>query len=154
MNTLVVHIQFMYSYLVLRSGTKPWLAWLSWFSIMLETKRLRVWFPIRAHAQVVGSIPGSGEYKKQPIDVSHIDVSLPLLLPPFPLSKKIKIFKKKWDKYLTLNFLDAKAKKEMWTLLCPCEKTSCSKSQGKFLHWFSSKARCGETVEMSTISLH
>ena len=35
-------------------------------------------FPVRAHAWVAGQVPG-GAPKRQP----HIDVSLPLFLPPF-----------------------------------------------------------------------
>ena len=44
--------------------------------------RSQVRFLVRAHAWVVGQVPGGGNArgKRQP----HIDVSFPLLLPPFP----------------------------------------------------------------------
>ena len=44
-----------------------------------------VQFPVRAHAWVVGQVASRGRVKgNQSIDLSHIDVSLPLFLPPFP----------------------------------------------------------------------
>ena len=45
-----------------------WLVWLSWLKH----------HPI--HQKVVGLIPGQGSYKRQPIDVSHVSVSLSLSL--------------------------------------------------------------------------
>ena len=47
--------------------------WLSGWSIVPGTEWLRVRFPARAHASVVGSIPG-----QDAVDISHIDVSFPL----------------------------------------------------------------------------
>ena len=48
------------------------------------------WFQVRAHAWVVGSVPGQGSCGGggRQIDVSHIDASLPLFFPPFPSKKK------------------------------------------------------------------
>ena len=43
--------------------------------------------PGRACVWAGGSDPGWGVCKRQPMDVFHTDVSLPLFLPPFPLSK-------------------------------------------------------------------
>ena len=49
------------------------------------------WFQVRAHAWVVGSVPGQGSCGGggRQIDVSHIDASLPLFFPPFPSKKKM-----------------------------------------------------------------
>ena len=60
--------------------------WLSGLSAGLRTKGSLVPFPIRAHAWVVCWVPSGGASDRQP----HIDVSLPLFLPPFP-PIKIKI---------------------------------------------------------------
>ena len=38
----------------------PWLVWLSGLSAGLQTKGLPVRFPVRAHAWVVGQVPGIG----------------------------------------------------------------------------------------------
>ena len=40
------------------------------WSVVPYAKMLQVLFPVRAHAWVVGSIPGQGAYRRQPIDVS------------------------------------------------------------------------------------
>ena len=37
---------------------KAWLVWLSRLSASLGTKGSPVWFPVRAHAWVVGQVPG------------------------------------------------------------------------------------------------
>ena len=58
--------------------------WLSGLSADLQTKGSPVWFPVRAHAWVSDQDPSRGLNKKQP----HIDVSLPLFLPPFPSLKQ------------------------------------------------------------------
>ena len=67
----------------------PWLVWLSGFSTKLQTKGLLVRFPIRENAWVAG--PQYGAHERQ----QHIDVSLPLFLPPFPSLKINKSFLKK-----------------------------------------------------------
>ena len=51
--------------------------------------------PIRAHAWVAGSVPGWGKYKRQPINVSHIDVSFPVFSLPSLLCKNTINFLKK-----------------------------------------------------------
>ena len=51
--------------------------------------KVLVQFPGRAHAWVAGSVPHWGTYKRQLIDVSHINVSL-LFLPPLPYFQKNK----------------------------------------------------------------
>ena len=61
------------------ANTEPYLVWLSGLSAGLQTKGSLVQFPVRAHAWVAGQVPSRG-HKRQP----HIDVSLPLFLPPFP----------------------------------------------------------------------
>ena len=66
-----------------------------WASIP-QSKSSLVRFPVRAHVWVIGSVPGQGAFKRQPIDVSHINVSLPLS--PF-LSLSLKLNKEingKW----------------------------------------------------------
>ena len=45
-------------------GQLPWPGGSADWSIVPLTKRLQVRFPVRAHAQVVGSIPCRGVYKK------------------------------------------------------------------------------------------
>ena len=59
-------------------------------SVKVQSKRLPVQFLVRAHAWVAGSVPGWGTYDREPIDVSHISVSLLLFLPAFPLKIKTK----------------------------------------------------------------
>ena len=49
---------------------EPGLVWLSWLEHHPTVKGLRVWFPVRVHAQVTSPIPGLGAYGGQPIDVS------------------------------------------------------------------------------------
>lgn len=39
-------------------------------SIVPYTKRWQVWFPVRAHTQISGSIPSRGKYRRKPINVS------------------------------------------------------------------------------------
>ena len=39
---------------------KTWLVWLSGLSAILQTERLLVRFPVRAHAWVAGQVPGWG----------------------------------------------------------------------------------------------
>ena len=63
----------------------PWLVWLSGWSTSLRTKRSLVRFLARAHACVVGQVPSWGHVGgNQSMYLSHIDVSLPLFLLPFP----------------------------------------------------------------------
>ena len=64
----------------------PWPGGSVGWSIVLFTKRLQVQFPVKAHTQVVGSIPSWGVIRRQPIDVS-LPLSLSLS-PLFPLSLK------------------------------------------------------------------
>ena len=52
---------------------------------ILQTKRSLVRFLVRAHAWVVDLVPSWGAYRRQPINAS-----LPLFLPPFPTSLKLK----------------------------------------------------------------
>ena len=69
-------------------------------ALSCKPRRLQVLFLIRAHAQVVSSIPGRGAYRRQPVDVSlslslSLSVSLSLSLSvslslSLPQSNKIK----------------------------------------------------------------
>ena len=63
----------------------PRLMWLSGLSAGLWTKRLPVQFPVRADAWVVGQVP-SWEHARGNLSMflSHIDVSFPPFLLPFP----------------------------------------------------------------------
>ena len=67
---------------------------------VLFHKRSQVQFPVRAHAWVVGSVPGQGVYGRQPVNVSlsHQCFSHSLN-PSLPLSLKSKIKIKKKLKY-------------------------------------------------------
>ena len=40
-----------------RNGEEPWLVWLSGLSSGLQTKKLLVQFPVRAHSWVAGQVP-------------------------------------------------------------------------------------------------
>ena len=74
----------------------PWLVWLSGLSAGLQTKRLLVWFPVRAHAWVDGQVPRWGRGRSNRLMYfSHIDVSLPLFLSPPPLKVNKQNFLKK-----------------------------------------------------------
>ena len=55
-------------------------------SIVPWAKKSWVWFLVRAHPWVMGSVPSWGTYERQPIDVSFSQqrLSPPLSLPPFP----------------------------------------------------------------------
>ena len=54
-----------------------------WIEHRLQTKGSLVWFPVREHAWIAGWVPRGGH-----VGGNHnTDVSLPLFLPPFPLSK-------------------------------------------------------------------
>ena len=59
--------------------------WLSWLGVILQTERSWVWFLVRAHAWVAGSVPvwvcAKGNWL---MFLSHISISLPLFRPPFP----------------------------------------------------------------------
>ena len=69
----------------------PWLVWLSGLSAGLQTNELLVWFPVSAHARVVGQVPSWGHVKGNHT-LMFLSLSFSL---PFPLSKQInKIFKK------------------------------------------------------------
>ena len=76
----------------MKSHVEPWSGWLSWLGTVLQTKRSRVRFLLRAHAWVAGSVlcphGAPADDRRQPLTfLPHIDVPLPLCLPPFPLSK-------------------------------------------------------------------
>ena len=55
----------------------PWLLWLSGLSTGLQTKGSPVGFPVRAQAR--SPVETQSCLKRQP----HLDVSLPLFLPPY-----------------------------------------------------------------------
>ena len=40
------------------SQEQTWLVWLSWLGTVPQIERSQVQFPVRAHAWVVGSVPG------------------------------------------------------------------------------------------------
>ena len=68
--------------------TLLWMVWLSGLSTSLQTKRLQVRFPVRAHAWVVAQVPQLETCERQPINfsLSHrcfspsLSLSLPLSL--------------------------------------------------------------------------
>ena len=57
---------------------RPWPVGLSWLGVVPQSKRLLVWFQVRAHAWVAGLVPSWGAYKRQP----------PSLSPSLPFSLK------------------------------------------------------------------
>ena len=70
-----------------RKNGQPWLVWLSALSTGLRTETLPVRFLVRAHAWVAGQVPRWGHARgNQSVYLTH-DLSLPLFLPPSPLSK-------------------------------------------------------------------
>ena len=72
---------------ILIMAAEPWLAWLSGLRPGLWTKRLLVWFPVRARAWFAGQVPSWGNVRSNWLMyISPTDVSLPLSL-PFPLLK-------------------------------------------------------------------
>ena len=67
----------------------PWLLWLSGLGAGLWTKRMSVWFPVRAHARVAGQVPSCECVRgNQSIHLSHRCFS-PSLSPSLPPSLKI-----------------------------------------------------------------
>ena len=74
----------------------PWLMCLSGLNTSLRTKRLLVQFPVRAHAWVVGQVPGKGRVRG---NHTLVFLSLSFLLPALLSKNKfLKIFKK-WNKF-------------------------------------------------------
>ena len=62
---------------------KKYVLWLG-LGVVLQTQRSPVWFPVRAHAWVVGQVPTWGQARGNwSMLLCHIYVSLPLFL-PFP----------------------------------------------------------------------
>ena len=73
------------STLLLKPWYITWLGWLSGLSAVLQTNGSLVQFLVRAHAWVVGQVPSWGSVKcNQSMYFSHMDVSLPFFLLPFP----------------------------------------------------------------------
>ena len=67
----------------------PWLIWLGGLGASLQTERSPVRFPARAHAWDMDQVLlswGCGRGSRS-MYLSHMDVSLPLFLPPFPSLK-------------------------------------------------------------------
>ena len=64
-----------------------------WIEHWLAKRKLAGLIPVRAHAWVVGQVPGWGYATgNQSMFISHIDAFLPLFIPPFPSLKINKIF--------------------------------------------------------------
>ena len=83
------------------------------WSIVLYTRRLGVWFPVRAHTEVAGSVPSWGMCGRQPINVSlsrwcfSLSLSLSLFLKSINILKKIfwtKIFQFDFFSNFSLSF--------------------------------------------------
>ena len=67
----------------------PWLMWLSGLGAGLKTERSPVWFPVRAHAWVLGQVPTWGcERGNWLVNLFHRDF-LSLFPPSLPISLKI-----------------------------------------------------------------
>ena len=72
----------------------PWPPWLSWLSVVLQSKSSSVWFPVRAHAWVAAGggkvgrvLVGALVRGTRSMYLSHFNISLPLFSPSLPLSK-------------------------------------------------------------------
>ena len=63
----------------------PWLVWVSGLSMSLQTKGSPVWFP-PSQGTCLGCGPGPQQEAHE--RHTHIDISLPLFLPPFPFLYK------------------------------------------------------------------
>ena len=74
-----------------KTAYRPWLVWLSGLSIVLRTKGSPVWFPVRAHAWVVGWVPSGGHVRGNHT-LMFLSFSFSL---PFSKNKYIKLKKKK-----------------------------------------------------------
>ena len=62
----------------------PWLVWLSGLSTSLRTGRSQVWFPVRAHAWVLGQVPNLGRARgNQLIYLSCVHWCFSAFLSPF-----------------------------------------------------------------------
>ena len=73
----------------LSNNQSPRLVWLSGLSTGLWMERSLVWFRVRAHAWLSGQVPSWGHVRgNQLMYLLHIDVFLPLFLPPFPSLQK------------------------------------------------------------------
>ena len=91
---------------------EPWLVWLSGLSTGLWTKGLLVWFPVRAHAWVVGQVPSGGCMRG---NHTFLFLSFSFSLPSFSLKiKKVEmwcfccfIFNRFWQ-YIFLKKQNAK----------------------------------------------
>ena len=55
---------------LLRTIFLPWPVWLSWLGVVLQNKRMPVWFLVRTHVWVMGPVPRWGMWERQPIDDS------------------------------------------------------------------------------------
>ena len=70
----------------------PWLVWLGWLGIVLQTEKLRVQFSVRSHDWVSGLVPSQDTYKRQLISVSLsrwcFSSSLPLSLKSIKKTKR------------------------------------------------------------------
>ena len=61
----------------------PWPEWLSWLERHSVNQKVVGSIPSQGTCLRCGSGSSWGTYERQPIDVSHMDVSLPLSLLPF-----------------------------------------------------------------------
>ena len=87
----------------IRQIKRPWLRWLSWLDVILQTKRSQVHFLARAHAWVAASVPVGACARGNQSMFALTAMSLFLFVSlPFPLSginlKNRKIFRKQIKK--------------------------------------------------------
>ena len=92
----------------------PWLVWIHWLGIILQTKRSQVQFLVRAHAWVSSSVPTQDTCKGEPINVSLSNWCFsPSVSLPSPLSRINK------GKRIVPTFLSSLTQKILNTYLVP-----------------------------------
>ena len=81
-----LHYTPMSAHAALQIKSAPWPVWLSWLGIIPKSGKSPVRFPVRVHARSgpwLGCVQGGG----RSMFLFHIGISLPLFLPPFPISQ-------------------------------------------------------------------
>ena len=79
----------------LKQQAWPWPLWLRWLSMLLPSEKSLVWFLVRAHAWVAGSIPGGQEATGRCFLLTSVFLSLSFSIPsPLSKNKYIKHLKK------------------------------------------------------------
>ena len=81
------HINPQSSTSLVKIRLKPRPVWPGWVGVVPQSGWPLVQLAVGAYACAAGLLPSQGANKRQPRFFSHIDVSLPLFLSPFPSLK-------------------------------------------------------------------